>query len=209
VTASGSGLQAVFEAAAPATTSELLSRLRRPPAGVEAAWSRSSRVDEHPGGAWFDPRRRYRYLLWRAWGDAGRLVLFILLNPSTADQDTNDPTVERCERRALAWGFDGLLVANLFALRTADPRMLREVGAPIGPRNDTAILLAQRLAGLTICGWGAHGAYRCRGQAFRERLKPPVYHLGLTRDGLPRHPLYVPYSVAPRRWRASRPVSGR
>ncbi len=192
------------EAAAQTTTSGLLSRLGLPPADVEAEWSRTSGTGGRRGSAWFDPGRRYRYLLWRAWGDSGRFVLFILLNPSTADQDTNDPTVERCERRARGLGFDGLLIANLFALRTTDPDRLREVPAPMGPQNDAAISVAQRLAGQTICGWGANGCWRERGQALRERLQRPLYHLGLTRDGQPRHPLYLPYSVQPRVWMEDR-----
>jgi hypothetical protein len=181
----------------------LLSRLGLPPAGVEAVWSRSGSTGGHRGGAWFDPGRAYRYLLWRAWGDAGRFVLFILLNPSTADQDTNDPTVERCERRARGMGFDGLLVANLFALRSTDPGVLREAADPIGPQNDAAISLAQQLAGQTICGWGAHGRCRERGRTLPDRLKRPLYHLGLTRDGQPRHPLHPSYSVQPRVWMES------
>ncbi len=190
--------------AARATTGRLLSRLSLPPTGVEAEWSRTAYTCGHRGGVWLDPRRRYRYLLWRAWGDAGRFALFILLNPSTADQDTDDPTVARCGRRARALGFDGLLVANLFALRSTDPGILREAPAPIGPRNDAAISLAQQLAARTICGWGAHGCGRCRSQAVCEQLMRPLHHLGLTRDGQPRHPLYVPYSVQPRVWIESR-----
>ena len=187
------------------TTTGLLLRLGLPPAGVEAEWSSTSCTGGHRGGAWFDPGDRYRYLLWRAWGDAGRFALFILLNPSTADQDTNDPTVERCERRARALGFDGLLVANLFAFRSIHPGMLREAPAPIGPQNDAAMLLAQQLAEQTICGWGAHGRRSHRGQTVREQLKRPLYHLGLTRDGQPRHPLYLPYSAQPQVWMDSRP----
>jgi hypothetical protein len=205
VAGSGIELLAAFEAAARVTTSGLLLRLGRPPAGVEAEWSRTRGTGGNQGGAWLGPGRRYRYLLWRAWGDAGRFVLFILLNPSTADQDTNDPTVERCERRARALGFDGLLIANLFALRSTDPDWLREAPAPIGPQNDAAILLAQQLAEQTICGWGAHGCCRDRSKTLRERLERPLYHLGLTKDGQPRHPLYLPYSVQPQIWMESSP----
>jgi hypothetical protein len=201
---SGIELMAACEAAARVTTSGLLSRLGLPPAGVEAEWSRAGCTGVHRGGAWFDPGRTYRYLLWRAWGDAGRFALFILLNPSTADQDANDPTVERCERRARTMGFDGLLVANLFAFRSTDPGVLREAPAPMGPQNDAAISLAQQLAGQTICGWGAHGCCRDRGRMLCEWLKRPLYHLGLTRGGQPRHPLYLPYSVQPRVWLENR-----
>ncbi len=198
---SGIELPAAREAGARVTTSGLLLRLSLPPTGVEAEWSRTGCAGAHRGGAWLDPGRRYRYLLWRAWADAGRFVLFILLNPSTADQDTNDPTVERCQRRARALGFDGLLIANLFALRSTDPGMLREAPSPVGPQNDVVLSLAQRFSEQTICGWGAHG---CRRDRVRRRLKRPLYHLGLTRGGQPRHPLYLPYSVQPRVWMESR-----
>lgn len=200
--AAGSGieLQAACEAAALVTTGSLFSRLGLPPVGVEAVWSRAGSTGGYRGGAWFDPGRSYRYLLWRAWGDAGRFVLFILLNPSTADQDTNDPTVERCERRARALGFDGLLVANLLAMRATDPDRLRDAPDPIGPQNDAVLSLVQPLARQTICGWGAHSCWPSRGRTLRERLKRPLYHLGLTRDGQPRHPLYLPYSAQPQAW---------
>ena len=91
-------------------------------------------------GARFSIDRRYRYALWRVWDHDENLYNFLLLNPSSADEATNDPTIERCERRARRWGFGGLIVTNLFALCATDPAGLRRVADPIGPENDAAIL---------------------------------------------------------------------
>jgi hypothetical protein len=89
-------------------------------------------------------------------------------------------------------------------MRATDPDRLRDAPDPIGPQNDVALSLAQQLARQTICGWGAHGCCRERGRRLPDRLQRPLYHLGLTRDGQPRHPLYLPYSVQPRVWMESR-----
>src|SRR5512132_1306567 len=86
-------------------------------------------------GARFSIDRRYRYALWRVGGHTEDLCNFLLLNPSSADEATNDPTSERCERRARRWGFGGLIVTNLFALCSTDPAGLRRVADPIGPEN--------------------------------------------------------------------------
>jgi hypothetical protein len=91
-------------------------------------------------GARFSIDRRYRYALWRVWDHDENLYNFLLLNPSSADEATNDPTIERCERRARRWGFGGLIVTNLFALCATDPAGLHRITDPIGPENDAAIL---------------------------------------------------------------------
>ena len=91
-------------------------------------------------GARFSVDRRYRYALWRVWDRSRGACNFLLLNPSIADEVTNDPTSVRCERRARRWGFGGLIVTNLFAPCATDPAGLRRVADPIGPENDAAIL---------------------------------------------------------------------
>src|SRR5512135_427795 len=144
--------------------------------------------------------RRYRYALWWVWDRGRGACNFLLLNPSTADEATNDPTIKRCERRARRWGFGGLIVTNLFALCATDPAGLRRVADPIGPENDAAILEAARGAGLVLCGWGNHGAYLDRASAVRALLAGlgvTAYRLALTKRGEPAHPLYLGYGRPP------------
>jgi len=144
----------------------------------------------------------YRYLLTRTWG-AGPRALFIMLNPSTATEVQNDPTVERCERRARALGHGAFRVTNIFAFRATDPKVMRAVADPVGPANDAVLTEATAGATAVLCGWGAHGVLLGRGAGVAARLRAAgvaLAHLGLTRGGHPRHPLYVAYSVAPRPW---------
>lgn len=149
-------------------------------------------------GALFSPDRKYRYSLWRLWEPSKLFAVFVMLNPSTADEVKNDPTVERCERRARALGFGGLTVVNIFALRSTDPKALYKAADPVGERNDAEIRNACVAAGMVVCAWGNHGGLYGRGRFVldllaEDRVKP--YHLGITGQGQPRHPLYVPYSV--------------
>lgn len=115
-------------------------------------------------GAAFSPCRKYRYQLWRQWDRSSLSAVFVMLNPSTADETENDPTVERCERRARAMGFGGVRVANIFALMSTDPAALRGHRDPVGPDNDAAILQSVAGAGIVICAWGAMGKLHQRGE---------------------------------------------
>ncbi|WP_432448179.1 DUF1643 domain-containing protein [Aliiroseovarius marinus] len=145
----------------------------------------------------------YRYMLTRIWDPAGRKALFIMLNPSTATEVQNDPTVERCERRARTLGFGAFRVTNIFAWRDTDPRKMRAAEEPIGPGNDAAILESCPWADQIICGWGAHGAHLDRGNQVEALLRGtglPTHHLGQTKDGHPKHPLYIAYAQQPERW---------
>src|SRR6056297_3145175 len=107
----------------------------------------------------YSPCLRYRYSLGRDWGGAGGRVLFVMLNPSTATEAQNDPTVERCERRARALGFGAFCVTNIFAWRDTDPKGMRAAADPIGPVNDAAILTAADWADTVVTAWGTHGAH--------------------------------------------------
>ncbi len=145
---------------------------------------------------------RYRYLLTRTWGP-GPKALFIMLNPSTATEVQNDPTVERCERRARALGFGAFRVTNIFAFRATDPKVMRAQADPVGPENDAAILKSVPWADMILCAWGNHGLYLDRGAAVTtllRRTSAPLHHLGLTGHGQPRHPLYVGYDRQPELW---------
>jgi hypothetical protein len=145
----------------------------------------------------------YRYSLTRVWDGGGRRAVFIMLNPSTATEVQNDPTVERCERRARALGFGAFRVLNIFAYRATDPRDMRAALDPVGPDNDAAITQSLPWADQIICAWGTHGAHLGRGaqvKALLRRYDAPLYHLGLSKDGHPKHPLYIAYHVQPMPW---------
>lgn len=146
---------------------------------------------------------RYRYALTRTWDASGRKALFVMLNPSTATEFQNDPTVERCERRARALGFGAFRVTNIFAWRDTDPRKMRAAPDPIGPHNDEIITQSAPWADQVIAAWGTHGTHLNRGEAVQALLKAtkkPLYHLGLTKDGHPKHPLYIAYTQQPEIW---------
>jgi hypothetical protein len=145
----------------------------------------------------------YRYALTRVWDGAGGKVAFVMLNPSTATEVQNDPTVERCERRARALGFGAFRVVNIFAYRATDPRVMRAQGDPVGPANDAAILAAAEWADRLVCAWGSHGGHLDRGaavEAVLRRTGQPLYQLGLTKAGQPKHPLYIGYDRQPEVW---------
>lgn len=145
----------------------------------------------------------YRYDLTRIWNASGQKALFVMLNPSTATESQNDPTVERCERRARALGFGAFRVTNIFAYRATDPKVMRTMTDPIGPGNDAAIALGAAWADRIICAWGSHGAHMDRGQSVERALRgtaKSLWHLGLTQAGQPKHPLYIGYDRQPELW---------
>ncbi|MHC0052328.1 DUF1643 domain-containing protein [Actibacterium sp. D379-3] len=151
----------------------------------------------------YSPCERYRYTLTRVWNPEGQKALFIMLNPSTATEVQNDPTVERCERRARALGFGGFRVTNIFAWRDTDPKKMRAATDPVGPENDAAILESCPWADRIICAWGTHGAHLGRGPQVERLLRAtglPLYHLGLSQAGHPKHPLYIAYARQPESW---------
>lgn len=137
---------------------------------------------------------RYRYSLTRHWGTGHRL-LFIMLNPSTADEHDDDPTIRRCIGFAQRNGFGELHVCNLFAYRATVPRQLRTADDPVGPLNDEWIQREMGHASLTVAAWGAWpGAEERAREVVKLAGHGPLFCLGTTKDGSPRHPLYVPRS---------------
>lgn len=185
-------------------------------------------------GATISPCGKYRYRLWREWrlhpspaqwdmwtDERGKPVvdgageqlgepkscIFIMLNPSTADGEQDDPTIRRCIGFAKAWGYDRLDVLNLFAYRATDPRQLLALNHdddPVGQGNSKAIksaLFPSRLAGIVVCAWGAHGGHLGQDETVLGWLGDhDAYALGLSADGHPRHPLYLPASATPKRF---------
>ncbi|MFK7870065.1 MAG: DUF1643 domain-containing protein [Roseobacter sp.] len=147
----------------------------------------------------------YRYSLTRTWSDRGQKLTFIMLNPSKADERKNDPTVERCERRAKHLACGAFRVVNIFAWRETDPAALRRASQPIGPDNGDVLAEAAHWADLIIAAWGVHGAHLGQGPKAEAHLRSDghtLHHLGLTKDGHPRHPLYVSYQTLPKTWAA-------
>jgi hypothetical protein len=147
---------------------------------------------------------KYRYLLTRRVGLGDRTATFIMLNPSTADALNDDPTIRRCIGFAHRWGCGRLVVTNLFAVRATDPADMRTASDPVGPENLDWVTRAVEMAvapcgpadrGPVVCAWGTHGSYMDQDRTVLgeiERVCTPMA-LGITRDGHPKHPLYVPY----------------
>lgn len=145
--------------------------------------------------------KRYRYALSRVWAPDKDICMFIMLNPSTADANADDPTIRRCINFAGQWGYGGIYVANLFAIRGVNPKEALSVQDPVGPRNDLWIEKMAARAKLHIAAWGSHAAGRKRGAAVRKILAPiELKCLGLTKDGYPRHPLYLRKDCHPINW---------
>ena len=163
---------------------------------------------------------RYRYLLQREWrgtasdenwhwygtkDGAGQPIgtpkscMFVMLNPSTADADIDDPTIRRCVGFAKALKFDELSVVNLFAYRATKPKDLFAAGEAVhGDRNQEVIEKAGRDAGMIICAWGAHEKATYQAECVRGWLhNRKLYALGFTKDGHPKHPLYLPGDARP------------
>ena len=143
---------------------------------------------------------RYRWWLRRSWGQGHRVVTFVMLNPSTADHEIDDPTIRRSIRFAQDWGFDVLSVRNLFALRATNPQELLTANCPTGgSRGDRELALAAT-AQLVVAAWGAFVPFDREREALSLLRNCQLHHLGLTKHGRPRHPLYVPASTQPTEW---------
>ncbi len=139
--------------------------------------------------------RRYRYSLIREWDAEKPKVLFIGLNPSTADETEDDATIRRCIGFAKRWGFGAILVGNLFAIRSKDPAVLYEAKDPIGPENDVCLAKMAQEASLVVAAWGNNGGYRNRSEEV-SALFTQMKCLGVNKTGEPKHPLYVPSNQA-------------
>lgn len=141
------------------------------------------------GGACIDNSGAYRYALWREWCEGPR-VAFVMLNPSTADATTDDPTIRRCAAFARSWGFGSVEVVNLCAYRTASPAGLLAVPEAVGAANAEHVAAAVDRAELVVVAWGNHGLRWLPG--VRDVLDGRrLWCLGVTRQRAPRHPLYV------------------
>lgn len=139
----------------------------------------------------------YRYLLWRIWDEKKPVMVWIMLNPSTADASEDDPTIRRCMGFARRNGNGGIRVVNLYAYRAMNPNKLRSVQDPIGrTMNDTFIWsFCRENKCVVVCAWGAFRVDDHRAKYVMNMLKMksiPLYRLGAsTKAGHPRHPLYL------------------
>ncbi|MCP4431209.1 MAG: DUF1643 domain-containing protein [Gammaproteobacteria bacterium] len=140
--------------------------------------------------------RQYRYALWRSWDDTKPQVMFIGLNPSTADETNDDPTLIRCINFAKSWGYGSICTANLFAFRATQPQQMLSAADPVGKDNDRWLKRLSLDAALVVAAWGNDGVFQNRSVAVRK-LIPHLHYLKLNRSGEPAHPLYLRKSLKP------------
>ena len=151
----------------------------------------------------YSPCKLYRYSLTRTQLKAEKLLMFILLNPSTATEVKNDPTITRCQKRSSLLGYKGFIICNLFAYRTKNPQTMKNFPEPIGPENNNIIKRNLILADKVVCAWGNHGSHLSRAEKVLEIIKAsrtPAYNLGLTKNNQPIHPLYIKYDQKMINW---------
>lgn len=157
--------------------------------------------------------RQYRYTLWRDWDmdlltgcaddakDLDSYAMFIGLNPSTADETKDDPTIRKCIGFAKRWGFAGLMMTNLFAFRATEPRIMKRQQNPVGENNIHFLISCSSQAGIVIAAWGVNGTHRNQDLYVMGELAKigvAVHRLRKTKAGHPEHPLYVPYEIVPK-----------
>lgn len=175
----------------------------------------------------FSKDRIYRFTLWRDWseqmkdgvfftedphvdyypGTRDTFVQFIGLNPSTADENRDDPTVRRCIDYAKRWGFGAMCMTNLFAYRATDPKVMMACPLPVGvtsyPGWREVVVEVAKSAGLVVCAWGNDGAFKGRSRFVAKALRDAgakLHHLGLNDSGEPKHPLYLKKTTTPIPW---------
>ncbi len=143
----------------------------------------------------------HRYALWRRWDESRPTVMFIMLNPSKADADSDDPTIRRCIGFAKSWGYGSLLVGNLFGRRATKPRDLKAEGRAgkdiVGLGNDEALEYMADRSELVVAAWGNHGGFHCRSDEIRQRFEGQLHCLKLNKTGEPGHPLTLPKHLKP------------
>lgn len=147
---------------------------------------------EMKSGAQLSSDRKYRYALWRTWQEGDGHVMFIGLNPSTADETEDDPTIRRCMSFAKRLGYGGIYMLNLFAYRATSPKDLMKADGPVGAENDKYLVMYFDILAFNIACWGTHGAFVNRGETVIELLGRENLHcFGLTKNGQPKHTLYL------------------
>lgn len=154
--------------------------------------------------AHFSDCEKYRYWLRRDWDTSLGAISFLMLNPSTANEVDNDPTIERCQRRAISMGYGTMIIVNLFPFRMTDSTLLNTVDNLLGDVHEanSSILRAVEMSKSTVCGWGKHPLAVPRAKSVMSlltaaNLQNKVMCLQLNADGSPQHPLYIAYAKQP------------
>lgn len=174
------------------------------PPGALVGKYRPPDLADSRGAAVFSADGCYRYALVREWEMSRPKLVVIGLNPSTADESVNDPTITRCVRRAIALHMGGLVMLNLFAYRATDPMVMKSVPDPIGAANDVALRVLCTNRPIVLGAWGNDGGFRSRADNVTRLLLDAgvtIHALAITKMGQPQHPLYVSYGTAPMIWR--------
>jgi hypothetical protein len=140
--------------------------------------------------------RKYRYALWRIWDDSKPYAMFIGLNPSTANETEDDPTITRCINYSKNWGYGGLCMVNLFAFRATEPSVMMAAKDPIGLENDAWIKKLSHKAGVIVAAWGNDGSFLERSYKIKKII-PNLMCLKINKTGEPAHPLYQPATATP------------
>lgn len=151
----------------------------------------------------FSEDRIYRYTLERTWNKKRGIVNFIMLNPSTADENYEDPTISRCMKFAEAWGYGGIFITNVFAYRSTEAKVLKVIPDPVGKDNDSYIYAVSAKAKITITAWGNKSKFPDK---YKDRdfdvfaLLSNIHYLTLTKSGEPGHPLFLKGDLKPIPW---------
>lgn len=146
-------------------------------------------------GAEFSECRTYRYGLWRLWDKDKPFIMFIGLNPSTASEYLDDPTIRRVKRFASDWGYGGVYMCNLFGFVTQYPQELKTCADPLGD-NDRWLLSYKEICKDVLFAWGSFKESKERGLKVMSMFTNAVC-LGINKDGSPKHPLYVSAKTLP------------
>lgn len=172
------------------------------PRELTAADMKRLRASTAPGAS-FSPCQRYRWILWRRWGSIGDPMLMVIgLNPSTADETIDDPTIRRCISYAMRWNYGGLFMANLFAYRSTDPRRLDRLAEKVEPAScrglhDRLLVQYADQSDLIVAAWGSDKNVGDRGRQVCQLLARPIHCLKRNDDGSPGHPLYLKKDLTP------------
>jgi len=156
-------------------------------------------------GAIISECKNYRYSLWRIWDNSKPKIMFLMLNPSTADETKDDATIRRCTGFSKDWGYGGFYVCNLFAFRATNPNELLKQDNPFGDRNIFETRKLVDKVDKVVCAWGNKPIIKkvLKGQSEFNLLSitaDKLYYLELSKDNTPKHPLYLRKTLIPQRF---------